>query len=264
MRELDATNDKHLWGTEGAQGRWPVYKGASFNLWEPDTGVRYGWADPAVVLAELQAKRLRQNRLARSAFSEFPREWAEDPATLPCRRPRIVFRDIARATDSRTVIAALVPGGVVITNQAPYVLWSRGDEHDEAFLLGVLSSVPLDWYARRVVETHVNFHIFNGFPIPRPPADDPRRLRVIHISGRLAAVDDRYADWAAAVGVPVGSVTEEEMPELIAELDALVAHLYGLDRDDVIHIFETFHRGWDHGPRLEKVLGYFDAIGGQP
>src|SRR5699024_5174237 len=119
---------------------WPVYKGASFNLWEPDTGVRYGTADPAVVLAELQRKRLRQNSLARSAFSEFSREWAEDPSTLPCLRPRIVFRDIARATDSRTIIAALAPPNLVLTNKAPYLLWPMGDERDEAYLLGVLCS----------------------------------------------------------------------------------------------------------------------------
>jgi hypothetical protein len=28
----------------------------------------------------------------------------------------------------------------------------------------------------------------------------------------------------------------------------------------VIHIFETFHRGWDFQPRLTKVLEFFDAI----
>jgi hypothetical protein len=83
---------------------------------------------------------------------------------------------------------------------------------------------------------------------------------VVEIAGRLAAVDDRFSDWAAAVGVPVGSVSEKEKPLLEAELDALVAHLYGLSREHVIHIFETFHRGWDYQPRLTSVLEYFDKI----
>jgi len=259
VREFDATNDKHLFESGGDGGLWPVYKGASFNLWKPDTGVRYASADPEKVLEALQAKRLRQQRHTSSVFSEFPREWAEDPETLPCLRPRIAFRDIARATDSRTVIAALVPPARVITNQAPYLLWPVGDERDEAYLLGVLCSIPLDWCARRVVETHVNFHVFNGFPIPRPDRDDPLRLRTEIIAGRLAAVDDRYADWAQAVGVECGTVTDEEKPSLIAELDAVVAHLYELDEDDVTHIFETFHVGWDYSPRLAAVLDYFRA-----
>lgn len=257
MREFDATNDKHLWQDQGDAGPWPVYKGASFNIWKPDTGVRYGTADPAVVLAELQRKRLRQNRLARSAFSEFSRTWAEDPETLPCLRPRIAFRDVTRSTDTRTVIAALVPSNLVITNQAPYLLWSEGDERDEAFLLGVLCSMPLDWYARRYVEIHLNFHIFNGLPIPRPSRDDRIRIRVEQIAGRLAAVDDRYADWASAVGVPVASVTsDEERVHLIAELDAAVALLYGLDASDLRVIYGTFHEGADYSDRLAAVLDH--------
>jgi hypothetical protein len=151
------------------------------------------------------------------------------------------------------VISALVPPDVVITNQAPYLLWPQGDERDEAYLLGILCSIPLDWYARRFVEMHLNFHVFNGFPIPRPERDDPLRLRVEHIAGLLAAVDERYEGWAAAVGVPVGGVRDDR-EDLIAELDAAVALLYGLGANDVRHIFETFHEGWQFGARLEAVL----------
>lgn len=261
MREFDATNDKHLWDDQGDAGLWPVYKGASFNLWEPDTGARYGTADPAVVLSELQRKRRNGAKLKRSAFSEMPAEWIDDPQTLPCLRPRIAFRDVTNRTNSRTVIAALVPGHLVITNQAPYVLWPVGDERDEAYLLGVLSSMPLDWYARRVVELHVNFHIFNSFPIPRPDRDDPIRLRVEQIAGRLAAVDDRYAEWAEAVGVPVGSVTDDASKEdLIAELDAAVALLYGLDESDLRVIYDTFHEGHDYSARCDAVLAHYRRL----
>lgn len=261
MREFDATNDKHLWQAQGDAGPWPVYKGASFNIWEPDTGVRYGTADPAVVLEELQRKRLRQNKLARSAFSEFPREWAEDQRTLPCLRPRIAFRDIARATDSRTIIAALIPPNLVVTNKAPYLVWPVGDERDEAYLLGVLCSMPLDWYARRVVEISVNFHIFNGLPVPRPDRDHPLRHRIEQIAGRLAAVDHRYSDWASEVGVPVGSVTsDEDRSDLIAELDAAVALLYDLDASDLRVIYTTFHEGADYSGRLAAVLDHHSRL----
>jgi len=254
VREFDATNDKHLWQDQGDAGPWPVYKGASFNIWEPDTGVRYGTAEPSVVRAELQRKRLRQNKLARSAFSDLPREWAEDPSTLPCLRPRIAFRDVTNRTNTRTVIAALVPGNLVITNQAPYVLWAEGNERDEAYLLGVLSSMPLDWYARRYVDGHLNFHIFNGLPVPRPDRDDPLRRRVEEIAGRLAAVDERYAEWAEVVGVEVASVHDEaERDDLIAELDAAVALLYGLDDSDLRVVYTTFHEGADYSARLAAV-----------
>lgn len=246
---------------EAADDLWPVYKGASFDLWEPDTGEYYAWADPDYICGVLQERRLNQANLGRSAFSELPREVIADPATLPCRSPRIAFRDVARATDSRTLHCALVPPEVVIANQAPYLLWARGDERDQAYLVAVLSSLPLDWYARRYVETRVNFYVFYPFPIPNPDRDDPLRRRVEELSGRLAAVDDRYARWAAAVGVPVGSVTDPaEKTDMIAELDAAVALLYGLDEADVRHIFETFHVGWDYHSRLDAVLSHYRTL----
>jgi hypothetical protein len=237
-----------------------VYKGASFNLWQPDTGTYYAWADPDVVTAELQRRRVRGQRSARSAFSEFSREWAGDPDMLPCWYPRIAFRDVARATDSRTLIACLLPGEIVITNKAPYLLWPKGDERDQAFMLGVLCSMPLDWYARRVVEVSVNFHLFNGFPIPDPGRDHPLRRRVEEVAGRLAAVSDWYKAWAKEVGVPVGPVRDAEKPELLAELDAAVGVLYGLDEGDLRIIYDTFHEGADYSAHCERVLAHYRKL----
>jgi hypothetical protein len=166
---------------------------------------------------------------------------------------------VARATDSRTVICALIPGDVVLVHLSPYLLRKQGDAAAEAYLLGILSSIPLDWYARRYVEAHLTAGLLSAFPIPRPNEDDSRRRRVVEIAGTLAAMDNRYAGWAAEVGVPVGSVRDgTTKDDLIAELDALVGHLYGLGRSDVEHIFATFHRGWDYGPRLAAVLAHYD------
>ncbi len=105
----------------------------------------------------------------------------------------------------------------------------------------------------------MSFTLLERFPCPAARGDDPLRQRVVEISGRLAAVDDRYEAWAAEVGVPVGSVTDQaEKDDLIAELDALVGLLYGLTREQFTHIFETFHVGWDYRPRLDAALTHFD------
>ncbi|QWC10729.1 hypothetical protein KKR91_03640 [Arthrobacter jiangjiafuii] len=260
VAEFHATSDRPTFDAgEAAPGRWPVFTGATFNLWNPDAGDPYTFADPDIVTRALFEKRKRQARLRSSGFLGLDPKIVGDIDTLPCYHPRIAFRDIARSTDSRTAIAALVPGNVVLTNKAPYLLRRSGDPTDEAYLLGVLSSIPLDWYTRRYVEIGMNLHIVNALPIPRPERNDPRRLRVVEIAAKLAAVDERYASWAAAVGVPVGSVTHETTKtDLIHELDAAVASLYGLSRASLIHIFETFHRGWDYRPRLAGVLTHFD------
>ncbi len=240
---------------------WPVYKGSSFNLWQPDTGVYYDSADPAAMVDHLQQKRLAQRSKSTSAFAKQDDSITDDPDTLPCLHARIAFRDVARATDTRSLIAALIPGERVIVHQAPYLLRVAGAPTDEAFLLGVLSSVPCDWQARRTVELHLTFEQLGLLSIPDPGEGDSIRDRVVEISGRLAAVDERFASWAAEVGVPVGSANNEAIKQdLIHELDACVALLYGLDDDDLAVIYETFSETVDYTERHAAVLAHFRRL----
>jgi len=238
---------------------WPVFKGASINIWNPDTGIRYAWTDPDILIEYLQEKRKNSYQYAgsRSSFADFDEDWITDPETHPCHYPRIAFRDVARRTDTRTMISSLVPPKTALTGKAPYLLWPEGNKSDEAYLLGVLSSIPLDWYTRRFVETGLDYHIFNSLPVPRPGRNNTLRQRAVEISGRLAAIDERYAEWADSVGVEYGPLDEETKQEKVYELDAVVAHLYGLTREHVEVIFETFHEGWDYEERLERVLDYY-------
>ena len=267
-RELDATNDKHRFVLDGGSAamngdtnRWLVYKGASFDLWQPDTGVYFASVDSEEITQHLQQKRLRQHKTSTSPFAEFPGDHIETPDTLPCLRPRIAFRNITNSTNTRTVVTALVPGELVITNHAPYLLWPEGDNADEAFLLGVLSSMVLDWYARRVVELNLNFHILNNFPIPDPGEGHHVRDRVVEIAGRLAAVDERFAGWAAEVGVPVGSANDEDVKQdLICELDACVGYLYGLDENDLGVLYDTFSETVDYSDRHAAVLEHYRVL----
>jgi hypothetical protein len=256
---MDATNQKNLMILDGEPPAeaWPVFKGESFELWRPDRGPEcyYAWADPDIVADWLFEKRLRG--ASRGVHGEFPRAYRQKRDTLACYSTRIAFRDVARATDTRTVIAALLPPNVFAVNTAPVLLWPRGDQRDEAYLLGVLSSIPLDWYARRFVELHLNFFIFNPLPVPRPPRENPLWQRAVALAGRLAAPDERFAEWADAVGVECGVLDPVAKQDMIDELDAVVAHLYGLNVDQLTHMFETFHEGWEYPPRLERVLAHF-------
>ncbi len=257
IAELHATGDKpRMTFTEG-DGLWPVYKGETFDLWNPDTGTYYAWVDPAKICRHLQEKRTRQHRNRRSAFHEFDEQWVNDEATLPCRHPRIAFRDVTRATDTRTVRCALIPGQVCVNHKAPFLLFPSGGWGDVAVVLGVMSSLPLDWYARRFVETSLTFFVLNPFPIPRPPSDSPLGTRLISLAGRLAAPDDRFAEWAERVGVDCGPLPDDEKADMIRELDAVVAHLYGLNQRQLRHIFETFHEGWDYEEQLRATLRHF-------
>ncbi|WP_419849073.1 hypothetical protein [Candidatus Poriferisocius sp.] len=265
MPSSPASAESGTHGTEDVASEfnkiWPVYKGTSFNLWEPDTGVYYDSADAQSMIAHLQEKRLSQRRTRSSAFAEQDESVADDPATLPCLNPRIAFRDVARSTDTRTLITALIPGGRVLVHKAPYLLQIEGTMADETYVLGVLSSIPCDWQSRRTIELVMSFGQFNQLSVPDPGEGHPVRDRVVEIAGRLAAVDERFAEWAAEVGVPVGSANDEAViQDLICELDACVAHLYGLDEDDLAVVYETFSEAVDYSEHHAAVLAHFRRL----
>ncbi|MCY4663464.1 MAG: hypothetical protein OXC00_02220 [Acidimicrobiaceae bacterium] len=220
---------------------WPVYAGKSFNLWQPDTGEYYDSVHAMSITDHLQQKRLSQRRTRTSAFADLPEALLADPGSLPCRRARIAFRDVTNPTNTRTLVAALVPPDRVVVHKAPYLFQLAGSPSDEAYVLGVLCSMPCDWQARRTVELVMSFEQLRLLPVPDPGEGHPVRDRVVEIAGRLAAVDGRFADWALAVGVSVGSARDPSTKaDLICDLDACVAHLYGLDEDDLAVLYGTF------------------------
>jgi hypothetical protein len=106
----------------------------------------------------------------------------------------------------------------------------------------------------------LNFHVVNGFPVPRPSREDRLRREVVRIAGALAAADDRFASWAEAVGVPVASLSGDAREEAIARLDAAVGLLYGLDEADMATIYETFHENADYSARWSAVRKHFQEL----
>ena len=98
-----------------AKGRIPIDAGASFNLWSPDYGTPHAYIPKKVLRPYLGAKAETASRNSRSALFGMHFTSRE----LPCDRPRIAFRDITRATDTRTAIACLLPPGTATVHNAP-------------------------------------------------------------------------------------------------------------------------------------------------
>ena len=257
--ELTARRNDNPWPLPG--DIWPVYSGKSFNIWEPDTTNYYESVNAFEITQHLSDKRYRQHKIASSAYADIKPNVISDRNTLPCLRPRIAFRDITNPTNQRTMIAALIPPGCVTTESAPFLLRICGGPDDEAFLVAVLSSTVLDWQARRIVELHMKFANLNSLSIPDPGAGHVIRDRVTEIGGRLAAIDNRFCDWAAEIGAPVGSASDPGVKwNLIAELDACVGILFGFDEEDLEVIYSTFHRGSDYSELKDAVLGHFQRL----
>ena len=145
----------------------------------------------------------------------------------------IGFRDITNTTNERTNITALLPRSAV-GNQLP-LLFPTAD--DPLLLAAVLSSFAHDYAARRKAGgTHLNFYIFEQLPVLTP-------AQATSALGRAFVVDRARELTFNSVNLEADEVYrwEPARRELLrAELDAAMFHLYGLDRDEVDYIMDTF------------------------
>lgn len=232
VRELDETNDKKLFRySEGV----PVWKGRSFERYDPHGADPAGWAKASETLARLQQKRTS----TRSTFRDhFTPEFLADESTHPFYTARVAYRAVSNRTNSRTIIACLIPPETFLTNAAPHLVFPTGGEKERAFVMGVLNSLPFDWQARRFVETNVNIYTLEMLRFPEAEVVDLDAVATR--AARLACIDGRFESFAAAMGVEYGPLDTEERVQLLVEIDVLVARAYGLDADDLEVILSDF------------------------
>jgi hypothetical protein len=134
-------------------------------------------------------------------------------------RARLAYRDVASSTNRMTLIAAVVPAGVVTTHTL-FCLKGNVDANTQLFICGVFNSFVANYLVRARVGTHVTVSIIDRLPVPKPATDSAAFRTVAELSGRLTTAP---ADASAA-----------------AALHASVARLYGLSRTEFQHVLDTF------------------------
>ena len=161
--ELHSAQQRPLFTHPQGEGRIAVWKGSSFEQYDPHGSDTAGYGLSKDIKKFLQDKRKRSKEFQRA----FPEDVLDDPSTLPFHYARIAFRAISRATDSRTVISCLVPPETPLTDRAPYIAYHLWEYLEQVVVLGVFDSIPFDWQARRSVETTLNYFILNALTSPQ-------------------------------------------------------------------------------------------------
>lgn len=235
VREFDETNDKALWADTDAENGWPLWKGGSFDIFDP-----HGAEARRCPASEEALKKARKPRPGSGSLVAEEVDVAGRRAAVErtVGRARVAFRDVTRATDSRTVRACLVPPEHFLTNKAPYLAFVEDEPRAELACLALMVSLPFDWQARRFVEISLNFFILEGLRVPA--LDDETFSALADAAGRLSCTDERFQGAANSAGVECGSLTEEEHSRLRVEIDARVAFAWNLAPVELDLIFEDF------------------------
>lgn len=214
-------------------------------------------------------------------FVVMPRYWVHerevDRAAATDRGWFLGFRDITNTTNQRTAIFAVLPRAAV-GNKLPLISLGGG-AHEYGLGFSCFASFVLDYGARQKIGgTSLTYFYLQQLPVPPPAAYRepcswspgvqirawlaPRVLELTYTAHDL----EPFARDMGYDGPPF-RWDEERRFLLRCELDAAFFHLYGVERDDVDYIMETFPivRKKDlaaHGRyrTKETILEIYDAL----
>ncbi|MBW4675242.1 MAG: ATP-binding protein [Desmonostoc geniculatum HA4340-LM1] len=225
--EFHMTNDSHLFYQEYKPGRLPLFTGKLFNQFEQTGEKPLYWIDE---------KEGRKALIGRT----------EDKGQLMNYQGyRWVHRRIARNTDSRTLICYITPKNVFTeVNSTTLKVIETGISNQEMLLLcAITNSFTVDWMIRQKVTTTLNMFYIYQLPVPRLTKNDRYFNDIVQRAAKLICTTPEFDELAQEVGLgshQQGVTDETQRAKLRAELDAMVAHLYGLTEDEFSYILTTF------------------------
>jgi len=158
------------------------------------------------------------------------------------------FRDVTGATNERTLVSGGLPNSA-LGHTAPSIHYEYGRAVSSALVLANMNSIPLDWAARLSVGgNHMSFCVLKQLPVLPPGAylkeAVPGHLCVTLIIPRvleLTYTSEEMAGFAKDLGFQGKPFpwNEDRRHCLQSELDAVFAHMYGLDRADLEWILDA-------------------------
>jgi hypothetical protein len=268
VRELDRTNDSDLFRSDGKG--WPLVEGKHFHQFIPDYEKPIFTVNPTEGLERTSKHR---------EYIGVNKELHENV--------KLAFRNVASSTNVRSMMACILPPrcfsphsvAIVLPKKSEKVL--KGEEYLRiiSYLSGLLNSMVFDFLLRTRNTMNVSFFYVYQTPVPASLNNEYVK-HITKISARLSSVDDRFKEFATTLGVECGPLSMKERIELTAKLNALVAKHYGLRREQlevILQSFEGFEEDkelvnmkevkWDdtlirkfNGEVRKRVLSYFDSL----
>lgn len=165
------------------------------------------------------------------------------------------FRDIARGVDMRTFIIAPIPDAKGVGHTATLLYVERGCMPG-ASLYGMMSSLIFDYCSRQKIGgTHASINYVKQFPVLTPEQiPSAMQWQIVKRVAELCYFNHDMDGWASELWDEMNEEQRSELPQLgaqqpwiynperrailQAELDAIFAHLYGLNTEELRYILD--------------------------
>lgn len=301
--ELHRTGDTDRFVENESDGDYPVYGGSNIYQFQYDPSFvdiesPEFWSVDEDVNPDKSAKQRIREKKQRGLKSEiydtfdgtgsqvsFVNDLLEDhrleplspeDVLLDCTEYRIVIRNIARASDERTMIASVIPPDVVChhainTFSRFEVAPEEGDlseiplhsvyepiftDTELFYALGAVNSIPFDFLMRTKVDSNLVMYKIEESQVPRLTEGDDWFEHIWTRAAKLNCYGDAFAEMRNRLEIEAAT-DPDERERLQAELDAGAFHAYGLDREQTGFVLDDFHQV--RNPR-RMTDEYFDLV----
>jgi len=223
--EFHMTNDSGFFKTSPGAGRLPLFEGKM--IWQ----FEHRYAEPRYWVEEKHGRKALVGKIP------------DTGQRLDYQGYRCGIRAVASSTNERSLVASVVPPRAFCGNSLLTTVGGQLSNPQAVFLVGLLNSMALDALLRIKVSTNVNMFYLYQLPVPRLTDAEPMFKRIIDRVARLICTTPDFDDLAKEVGLgshKTGAADPVERARLRAELDGLVANLYGLTEEEFAYVLSTF------------------------
>lgn len=260
---FNMTSASHLFKDEPAADRLPLYEAKLIHQFD------HRWA---TYTPDGNSRDVTPAEKADPAFTVTPRYWvsrAEVEERL-CKRDRdgrviwqwerdwlMGWRNIARSTDERSFISAVIPL-VGVGHSMPLWFLETPPKHTAVFLAN-MTALPFDYVVRQKLGgTNMTFGYYKQFPVlPAEHYTDADLTFIVPRVLELTYTAHDLSGWAQDLGYggEPFPFDADRRATLRAELDAYYAKLYGLTRDELRYILDPADlMGEDYPSETFRVL----------
>ncbi len=163
---------------------------------------------------------------------------------------RLAFRRQSASTNERTLVATILPPCFHADNFVSVISYDKYGNRivenvDQLILCALFNSFVVDYIIRQRVTNNLSFFYINQLPIPRLKPKDVWFKPIAERASRLICTTTEFADlWEEVMKTKwsenISTTQEVERNRLRAELDGIIAHIYGLTEEEFTYILSTF------------------------
>ncbi|WP_348546732.1 DNA methyltransferase [Chthoniobacter sp.] len=248
---------------------YPLYEGGMIHQFCHDYAKPDFWIEELKVRADLLRKRAKRCGIGDTA----PKDMLNDSDAH-----RLAIRKIARNTDTRTLIVALLPRQSFAGNSlsVSFPFEHSPDQYNSLrhslsetlCIAALLNSFVADYSLRSRMTANLNTFYLYQLPIPRLTSAEAAFRPLVERAARLVGTSAEFDDLLREVFGPKGNhkthgcTDEAGRAGLRAEIDGLVAQIYGLTEDEFVHVLGTFPLV-SESVKLLARNAFADAIAGR-